>query len=656
MKNVLAFCFAACSVLAYGAPVIQSGHIGSCNAIAYSEESGGLIVSAGDDGTIKVWNAKSGSLASSVRITNGAVSKAAIHPSEPIIAVIETLGASSSKIHVWNFKKQEELYSLELKVIPLYFAFSPSGTYLLYTKPDLNSIAILNAKTGKETSHFVSGIGIVSFVSMSKTEKNMLTYQPSGKLTYWEFQTEKKISGYPKSTYSDLSNIAIADSKRFIAASSGNDLVIVDLVSGSLIEKVSVQGITNIAISDDCKEIAVAAVQGSGSKVFVYRFDGGKLLKSENQTAASFAGIRDAAYIGKNLFLALGDGSIRSVSPDRSVKIFSSNVLMHVTHMAFSQNITAIGAGSMILLVPTSIIEGGDTFEDEAPITRFPSPLGEEPGFAFTGQDKLALWSTSAAPYKLIVVNTKTLKTEFEYGGFESPIIDASPEGRKIFTLEKNGICRIIDIETEEPQFEYTAQGLNAAIPVSKELIIAARNKIGKNTSTLLNINSKTGETVPLNEASDLCFSFAFDQAGGKLYYISIERGEMASTTCLKLRYGKDFENVKVLYSSKGEDFQASCAAAGRIVYLSIGLDTIRTVDGSALDAFPASSIIPRKLFVNGKFLYSINLDWSLSLFDAVKKEPLFDFYLFNDFEWAAIYPDDSYITSTNGSRYIAKE
>jgi WD40 repeat protein len=652
--SILTIIFALSSS-AYTEPVIQTGHIGSVNMIAYSEANGGRLFSCGDDGTLKIWEVDTALLIASLRVSYSAINRIAVNPTATQVAVLEYTGVSSCRIHVWDWKKSERLYSVELEERPLFFEYSPMGNYLIYGRPDLASLVVLDSGTGKDTTRFADGFGIVSFISMSKTEKNIMTYQQSGKITYWEFGIEKKIAGYPKTTLQDLSKISASDSKRFIAAQSGDSLAIVDLVTGDVIDKTNLPGIVNTAISKDGKQIAAVVKTQTGTEANIFSFDGKKLKKTDVSALRGISSqLRDCCYIGNDLYFATGDGELKLLRENR-VSVFSSNRLVRITDIAMSHDLVAVAAESKVLLVPIAVIEGKESIWENGndKLPSIANPYAPDAGIGFLDEKKLCIWNRGEVAHAVSVYDLDKGETIFEYDDFESPIIQVCPIGKNILTLEKNGALKIIDPATGEHVFEYSAQGLNMVVPVSNDRLIGARNQIGKTASTLMSINSKTGETVPLNDASVFCYSLLFDSAAKRLYYLSIDRDGIQSTTSLKYRYGKDFESVKTLSSYKGEDFTATITGADKWFYTSLGYEMINATDGNQVTRFDTSGSVPRRLAQSGKTLCSLNLDLSVSIYDVTTKHNIFNFYLFEDNDWIALYPEGGYAISENGKKYI---
>jgi WD40 repeat protein len=636
-------------------PVIQTSHIGPVSGIDCSDD-GNFLFSCGDDGTLKVWDVNKAELLASIRISFRPLARIACSPNANDVAVLEITGSGSSVISVWDWKKNVRLYSLDLAEIPLFFSYSPAGTYIMYGKTDLNSLVIHNAKTGELTPKFNNGFGIVSFVTMSKTEKNMMTYYPSGKISYWEFNTEKEVKGYPKTTLANLSCITVPDSKRFLVASTGDDLVLIDLLSGEVMVKTPLPGIISTAVAKDGKEIACVVKGSAGTELHIWSLVGSKFIKTElPQKPGVFDNLRDCAFVGKNLFCTTANGEIKYLTPDNKTIRFSSNRLVRITGMAFSDDTIAASTEQDILLIPTTMLtENPDTLADDTMFSKLRNPFQKKAGIFFTGKKRLCVWNNDDRPYKFVIYDTNTGKIESEFDEFESPLIEVDAAGAGILTLQKNGNCKILDPSTHDTVFDYTAQGLNIVIPISKDVLIGSKNTIGQSKSPLVIINSKTGETVPVAEPSVSCYNLLYDKNASALFFIGVDRDGPAPVTNLKMRSGKDLERVKILSSYQGEDFGGTVINPDKLIYTTIGYDSIRILDGNTEKAVIKSSSVPRELFAYGKILFSVNQDFSVSLYNRSGAfDKILDFYLFDDKEWLVLYPDDTFLASKAGRQYL---
>ena len=111
----------------------------------------------------------------------------------------------------------------------------------------------------------------------------------------------------------------------------------------------------------------------------------------------------------------------------------------------------------------------------------------------------------------------------------------------------------------------------------------------------------------------------------------------------------------RILDAYAGEDLFASLVAApdGRLVYSSLGLDTVRVWDGRRLVAMERSGHRPRQLGVTADLLLAHNADGTFTVWDRSNHTVLFDLYLFRSFDWLVVTRSGSYTYSPGAQRYL---
>jgi len=98
------------------------GHGNGVTALAYSED-GRVIVTAGKDGTLKVWNASSSSLVRTIELDDGAAVSLALSGSRAVT------GHADGAVVIWDFDKAEKIASFkrnDAEVWSVTFAGSPN--------------------------------------------------------------------------------------------------------------------------------------------------------------------------------------------------------------------------------------------------------------------------------------------------------------------------------------------------------------------------------------------------------------------------------------------------------------------------------------------------------------------------------------------------
>lgn len=640
--------------------VIQSGHIGAVHVLSL-HPSKSLLFSAGEDGTVKIWNIKTMELIRSLRIFHRPVKEIAIHPLKPYLAVLERQESFSPVLSVWNWETGEKKYTIDVKQLPLFFTFSTNGSFLVYGKPEWNSLSFHNAETGNQLPYFNRGFGIVSYVVCSKTEKNIMTYQPSGKIMYWEILSQKPLLAESLSTLPNLTSISVSQKRTFIAASTENKLVIVDLISGKTVAGYECKGIVATDISPDGKEILCLSKDEASSLLTSFSFNGSTLTLNYKKIKDPVVDeLITLEYEGDYSYFAALDGRIllKENKSDNNSKfrIFSQNELVAISDIALTKKIIALGNSEKILTFPLYFLDTSAPGVNAGELSYeiYENKLHSDVGLVFFSAIKLLSWSRNTEPTGFNIRNIKTGNIVEEYSDFSSPLIQLEILDNEMITLERDGNCAIRDKITFQSRFEYTLKGLNKIVYVSDSMLVGARSKLSRFESSFISINPHTGETVPLSDPALLCYDLAFHNKSNSLYSLSI-MSSTESVTQFKMHTGRGYENEKVLFTFPGEDLSASLAAAtsGDYIYTSLGYSQIAAWDGENINRFPECPHIPRKLYVADKLLISLNRDQTVSIWDRYTKERMLDLYLFNDYNWVAVLPGNRYLTSEDGDKYV---
>ncbi|HKK66317.1 MAG TPA: hypothetical protein VJ967_10720, partial [Clostridia bacterium] len=94
--------------------LISTGHTDRINELVY-QKSDNTLFSAGNDGTLRVWDINSKNLLYKLQISHLPIEKIAVHPNKPEVALIRTDRISTFHLSVWNYETGEELYSHKIE-------------------------------------------------------------------------------------------------------------------------------------------------------------------------------------------------------------------------------------------------------------------------------------------------------------------------------------------------------------------------------------------------------------------------------------------------------------------------------------------------------------------------------------------------------------
>jgi len=107
---------------------------------------------------------------------------------------------------------------------------------------------------------------------------------------------------------------------------------------------------------------------------------------------------------------------------------------------------------------------------------------------------------------------------------FGSPIRQVAVSEGGIVVVEQSGRCWILDSDTFAPTFQYNAPGMNKLILAFGDNLIGAKTDLSAFSGPLLQINRRTGETVPIKDPSLFVYDLFYATVGGGIdvYYCQV--------------------------------------------------------------------------------------------------------------------------------------
>ncbi|MGA2380839.1 MAG: hypothetical protein ABSG85_16200 [Spirochaetia bacterium] len=174
--------------------VVSSGHRGAVLDMA-EDSARGLLFSVGEDGFLRVWDSAAATLARRIAVTRLEAQSVALDPVAPLAAVVVTDEVLSYAVDVWDWDEGKRLCSIPLQNAPLFVRFSRSGTYLLCGDMQWKSLHIFHSHDGTAVPFHPEGFGMVSFAEVSRSDTTLMTYQPSGRIAYWDIASGEHDQG-----------------------------------------------------------------------------------------------------------------------------------------------------------------------------------------------------------------------------------------------------------------------------------------------------------------------------------------------------------------------------------------------------------------------------------------------------------------------------
>ena len=283
--------------------LFNTGHQGSVtHLMTWSPDA--LLVSAGADGTVRVWDTNERKLVAAKSLDDGNAAGLVLHPSLPRAYVV-VKNDSQVNLVGWDWRRDITLFSVNIVEQPLYIGISRTAERLLLGRPFYDGLWILDAVTGNWQSDTRGGI--VTFAATSTDDQNLLTYQPSGVLTYRSRATDEvqRVLGLP----SELKDLALSSNRRYLIGRVGQSIVLLDAVTGVEVERRRVNGLKIMKTWPEANRILIVADGQYGPELQVFSINADRSLSVV--LTQRILGTPTAIGFGEeSVFLGLSDGTI----------------------------------------------------------------------------------------------------------------------------------------------------------------------------------------------------------------------------------------------------------------------------------------------------------------------------------------------------------
>jgi DNA-binding beta-propeller fold protein YncE len=637
--------------------LVNSGHQGPVNAVAYDRERR-LVFTAGIDGKVKIWSANRSQPVATLQVSHLQLQEMAVNPADSQVAVLETDSIGRFRLSVWDWEERREVFAEELEEPPLYFTYSPEGRYLVYTQADWRSLRILTGRTGRSLPYLSQGFGIVSFAVVSGNEQTIMTYSPSGDIYYWDIRTgaqRKYVQTLP-----DLEHMVIPeDNTLYAMAASEDELVVVNLLTGDVAARTYVPGIQSIDVDPSGRTIACISSEDDTRQINFLTFQDSSLLLSNSSPIAYPGTPMDLAYARNTVLVADAEGGVRYLYTfSRSPYVFAENVIQQVHDIGFHEDTLLISASNGLFTFRSEFFESDRFPSRPVSIVHQRAPVLLEPPVMIAGRDPQApiLWSTQGVGPAFATYDPDEGAMEGVHTGTDAPLLLLKSSSDMVVTVNRNGRAQLLDPELFTTAFEYRALGMLSAAYLPPDGFVAGKNRTSRFLSSLVYINTDTGETIPVADESVVVYQLAYDERGQELYSVGVEAEEDGSLrTALRQRSEGNLDRSRLLLSREGEDLTASFAVDPDTgyVYTTVGHESIVLLSGQRTREFTITDHVPRKLYVHRNFLYSLNRDSSITVFQKYSGQRLMDIYLFQNDGWAAIVHGTGEYVSERADSYL---
>jgi WD40 repeat protein len=618
--------------------VVNSGHRGAVLDIA-PDTAHGLLFSAGEDGTLRVWDTESRSLLRRIPITRRMVGSVALDPAASRVAVVIADEVRSYAIEVWDWDAVRLVARVPLDDPPLFVRFSQTGTYLLCGEAAWQGIRIFRVSDGSPVRFHPEGFGMVAFAETSRNDATLMTYRPAGRIDYWDLASGSLLQQHE--TRAGLSGIRISDDRRLLVGTDGDSVAAVDALTGEPRFEIQQPGLASMDASGDGTRIA--CLTRDGQLVGWTRGEGGL----SSRAVALDPGIRPrlVRWAAGTIIVGGQEGALEAVDDVGRETGFARDALSAVTGLA-------LGNGMLVLATVRSL----HVFSrPPSGIAHFvvPNPYGGPVGLDFIGGGKLLVWREDDGPAAVGVIDLSSRSFTDSGIRFSAPIVAAAARDGRLVTLLGDGLVQVSDLATGALRFETRRPGVSSVAAVGPHTLLCGRTAGGAVGSSLMRIDTRTGETTPVSCPSRVTFSVMGDPDRRTAYSLGVDAD---GKTQLILHTGPGLDTGTVLRSAEGELLSASAAldATDGVLYAALDQEAVEAWSGSVRErgVLPIRGAV--SLRAADDILVSLDKDSEVSLWDTATGRPLGEISLFADDQWAVTLPDGSYTGSPDVHKRVA--
>ncbi|MDA7950815.1 MAG: WD40 repeat domain-containing protein [Pirellulaceae bacterium] len=153
------------------------------------QASGDLLVSAGDDHLIRVWNRNTGELVWKLTGHQDWVRAAQFSPDGKSMAT----AGNDREIFLWDMEKGEEISRIPQEEAVCVLKYSPDGKYLAAAGAS-KFLSLYETGTGKKTATLLCADNDTRTIAFSADSQNIVAAGRTGVLRIWKTQTGQKVA------------------------------------------------------------------------------------------------------------------------------------------------------------------------------------------------------------------------------------------------------------------------------------------------------------------------------------------------------------------------------------------------------------------------------------------------------------------------------
>ena len=635
LKSVFAFALAPffyVSVFAQASSSTQS-HFSDVTNIAYLESGGeSSALSAGKDGFLIKW--RNDGTGEHYQVSDLPIKMISRSPNGYEIAVYESDGASLNRVSVWNWRTFTRKFAYRFTDTITSLSYSAKGTYLMVGTASVNGLSMINSSTGNIVNGKIpSGAGVVNFICTSDTEKTAIAYSSKGVLSYYNLLSGKQKAKYL--TEDSLSQVGLFNNNVFLSGTRGNNIYIVQAVTGKTVGKYSAQSPVLIA-SNKSQDLYYIVSENHDFKVYKIQNDRNKAVIAP-ELMRTFSGLKDgesvvcAAFAGEEISAGTNLGNIYKFDYVQAERV---DVVQPISDTLYDKIFDVASDGSdFYFLSENSLFKSS---YDNNSVAR--KGLNSGHTNVIANGENVVLWSKDTRrPVEILDVSTGVSRTVFTP---KSAVQVLRIFGNSLIDVEASSSVNIIDLETGNKKQVYSGTGIQDALATSEKDLYIAKSSASNPEVPLLYVNIETQETVPLaNVRGNIAYSLNFDRNRPNEFYgvliYTDARSKKLTTSVFAFDISR--KSIRNLLTISDEDNEAFTYLRSSVLYTNIGKSQIRSYNLQTRKSFlyKRSASMPLKVAGNGNKIAVLNRNGSVSWYNPDTSNVLSDWNMTADGQWS---------------------
>ena len=489
----------------------------------------------------------------------------------------------------------------------------------------------MNASTGSVVSGKIrEAPGIISMAVSSSTENTMVTYSPSGTLTYYNLRNGQQSAKFDVSF--GLEQPVLFNNNVFFAGVTNDGISVVQATTGKEALFVSAKSPLLLCSRFD-------------RDLYYLEFDGKiyslKVLENlDNNTVAAPKTVKNISRLsaseaivcgtkaGNEIVLGSKSGQIYKITADALPENKMAS-FYPLTDNMYDKIFDISQAGeSFYFLTRNSVFKSS---YDNSLVEKVASNSNQTN--MITYNDNLILWSrNSRNAVQLVNIESQTVSNLFVP---EKKLQSLRLFGNTLISLEGNSSVKKYDLTGRKIEKLYEGSGLQDAVLYDENMLYIAKSAATNPPSPFIFVDTVTKEVVPIDMKGNVAYSLNCEAGSRGIYGIRVAEYSGNSKTEL-FTFNPETKNSSIIFSINDEDPNAFIKLYQNFIYTNIGKDQIMSYNSQTRRQlhFKRSASLPLKIERNSDRLVILNRDGSISWYNPSLASVIVDWYMTTEGQW----------------------